>query len=513
MSAPSMPRVYYRTLDPKGQDSLAKLARQVYPGAKVLDLGTGPGVLGRYLAEELGCTVDGVESNPVAAAEAAPWYRHLECADLESITLAGCFTGSQYDFIICADVLEHLRRPGDVLAQLAGLLAPHGQVLASAPNAAYAGLIAELLDGEFRYRPEGLLDETHLHFFTLKSLNRLLEEQCLRITAVDSVLCDLRQSEFTDRYLDALPPALTRTLLGRPEALVYQFIVAAMAADQLGDSVSPVLTTPPPELRFACQLFWRWAGVEYQRSESSASWGRLGMTHQTLALSIPACPAPPVALRLDLADRPGLLRLYGITLHDGAGGLLWAWDGQRRSLAAQPGQQLVFAELAPLAEGVTALLTGDDPQLELPIPVSALMTVKNGGELRLELSWPMSLDYLSLVQDCIPRRDAIAEQTFLNAQIAELESRHAALLARTMALETAILEQAVNKELEQQVDELRMQLAAQTAQLAGKTALEQQRDMLLEQKSAELTALQASRSWRLTAPLRNSACWLRRWLR
>ena len=286
-----------------------------------------------------------------------------------------------------------------------------------------------------------------------------------------------------------------------------------MAADRLGDRLLPVLTTPPPELRFACQLFWRWAGVEYQRSESSASWGRLGMTHQTLALSIPACPAPPVALRLDLADRPGLLRLYGITLHDGAGELLWAWDGQRRSLAAQPGRQLVFAELAPLAEGVTALLTGDDPQLELPIPVSALMMVQNGGELRLDLSWPMSLDYLSLVQDCIPRRDAIAEQTLLNAQIAELESRHAALLARTMALETAILEQAASKELEQQVDELRMQLTAQAAQLAGKTALEQQRDMLLEQKNAELTALQASRSWRLTAPLRNSARWLRRRLR
>lgn len=141
------------------------------------------------------------------------------------------------------------------------------------------------------------------------------------------------------------------------------------------------------------------------------------------------------------------------------------------------------------------------------------MMVQNGGELRLDLSWPMSLDYLSLVQDCIPRRDAIAEQTLLNAQIAELESRHAALLARTMALETAILEQAASKELEQQVDELRMQLTAQAAQLAGKTALEQQRDMLLEQKNAELTALQASRSWRLTAPLRNSARWLRRRLR
>jgi 2-polyprenyl-3-methyl-5-hydroxy-6-metoxy-1,4-benzoquinol methylase len=547
--------VYRRTLDPNGQDSLAKLARQIDPGAQVLDLGAGPGVLGCYLTEKLGCTVDGVECNPAAVTEAAPWYRHLECADLERIPLAEVFTGRQYDVIVCADILEHLRRPGDLLAQVVGMLAPEGRLLASVPNVAYAGLIAELLAGELRYRPEGLLDETHLHFFTLKSFRRLLEEHGLQVVAVDSVLCDLRDSEFTDRYFDALPPALIRTLLGRPEALVYQFIVTAMVAGQTGDRAAlPALADSPPELRFACQLFWRWPGVDYQGRESSTAWGRLGVAHQTLALSIPVCPAPLAGLRLDLADRPGLLRLYAITLHDYAGRVLWAWDGQRNSLASQPGQQAVFAEPALLGEGVTVLLTGDDPVLDLSIPASALTEVQNGGELRLELSWPMSLDYISLVQDCIPRRDALTAQTVFERRVAELEEGRVALEAQiaelvqahnflmagktlseaeaaTLSLRKAALEAETaaltvrNTALEQQLEILQTQLSEQAAQLNTQAAqlntqavqlnsqavqLNTQAAQLSEQAN-QLIALRSSHSWRLTALLRSCSSWLRRW--
>lgn len=466
--------VYHRTLDPNSQDSLAKLARLIRPGSQVLDLGAGPGVLGRYLTETLGCTVDGVEYNPAAATEATPWYRRLECVDLESVALSECFADCRYDFIVCADILEHLRRPDDLLAQLAGLLAPNGQALLSVPNVAYAGLIAELLAGEFRYRPEGLLDETHLRFFTLNSLVRLLEKWGLRAVAVDTTLRDLRESEFTDRFVDALPPALVRGLLGRSEALVYQFIVAAAVASEASGTTLPPLTCPPPELRFACQLFWRVTDSGYQESESSVSWGRLGVARQPVTFALPACPTPLAALRLDLADRPGLLRLHSLTLYDSHERLLWKWDGQRDSLAEQPGRQLVFAETGSLAEGVTVLLTGGDPGLELPISATMLADVQEGGELRLELSWPMSLDYLALVQDCVPRRDAVAAQVALTAQIVELETGTAALTARNAELqaETAMLV-THNAELQQQLSVLQTQFDTQATELTGlRTALE-----------------------------------------
>lgn len=481
-----MSHVYRRPLDPDSQDSLAKLARLVQPASRVLDLGAGPGVLGRYLVEQLGCTMDGVEGNPAAAAEAAPWYRRMECADLERINLTERFSGCRYDFVLCADILEHLRRPGDLLAQLINLLAPNGRVLASVPNVAYAGLIADLLAGEFRYRPEGLLDETHLRFFTLTSLSRLLEQHGLRVIAVDAALRDVRESEFTDRYWDALPPALTRTLLGRPEALVYQFIVTAAAASEVAETIPPTLTCPPPELRFACQLFWRSPGEPYQERASSVAWGRLGEARQSVALPLPAFQIPPEALRLDLADRPGLIRLYALALYDRADRLLWEWDGRRDSLAMQPGQQLAFAEPVLSPGKATVLLAGEDPCLELPISIAALVELREGGELRLELSWPMSLDYLALVQDCVPRRDAEAARadlarrewelktsvTALMERNAGLESALAARSARAVDLERELAMLATHKaELEHQVDALQARLNEQGAELADVRAV------------------------------------------
>lgn len=481
--------VYHRCLDPNGQDSLAKLARLVRPGSQVLDLGTGPGVLGRYLKEQLDCAVDGVEYNPTAIAEAAAWYRRLECADLEQLKLVERFAVHQYDYILCADVLEHLRQPGALLSQLSELLAPSGQVLISIPNVAYAGLIADLLAGEFRYRPEGLLDETHLRFFTLASLYRLLNEHGLHAIAVDAALRDWRESEFTERMPDALPPALTRALLGRPEALVYQFIVTAVTVAEAKRNAPPVFASPPPELRFNCQLFWRSTDAGYQESESVVAWGRLGEARQTVRLAIPARSAVPEKLRLDVADRPGIMRLYTLTLSAKNGQLLWAWNGRRASLASQPHWQLVFADLDPAMTGVTLLSAGDDPGLELPIPALALAGLQDGGVLDLEVTWPMSLDYLALVQNCIPRQDAETARAEWMRQTQDFQSRIMALTERNSALETEAVARGKHE------TEREREFMARIQQLERESTAWQAR---LNEQAAELARLQGllRRSWR-----------------
>jgi 2-polyprenyl-3-methyl-5-hydroxy-6-metoxy-1,4-benzoquinol methylase len=163
-----------QTPDLRNRTSLRQIAGWVRPASSVLDIGCGPGILGRYLTTTLNCRVDGIEHNSAAAQIATPWYRRLIVADLEQAILTDLFPGERYDYVICADVLEHLRNPGHILTQAMMLLAANGRFLLSIPNVAYAGLIAELLAGEFRYRPLGLLDETHLRFFTRKSLERWL---------------------------------------------------------------------------------------------------------------------------------------------------------------------------------------------------------------------------------------------------------------------------------------------------------------------------------------------------
>ena len=169
--------VYSREIKSDERTSLSVLASFVAPGSTVLDLGTGSGALGKFLHEQLQCTVDGLTFNAAEAEVAGPAYRRIEVANLETCTLQDIFTDQRYDFIVCADVLEHLSRPERIVDACRDLLAPGGKLLISVPNAAYSGLIGELLQGDFLYREEGLLDRTHLRFFTRRSLTRFLAEQ------------------------------------------------------------------------------------------------------------------------------------------------------------------------------------------------------------------------------------------------------------------------------------------------------------------------------------------------
>ena len=134
-----------------------------------------------------------------------------------------------YDAIVCADVLEHIRQSPRVLAECRALLAPGGRLLLSIPNAGYSGLVAELMAGEFRYRTEGLLDETHVRFFTRRTLLRFLAEHGWAVECTEAITRQLPDSEFKVAF-DALPPAVARHLLALPDALTYQFIVVARPA-------------------------------------------------------------------------------------------------------------------------------------------------------------------------------------------------------------------------------------------------------------------------------------------
>ena len=222
--------VYDREIHGSERTSLSVLSAHIPPGARVLDLGCGSGAVGRFLTRRGdGAVIDGLTLNTEEAALAAPDYRRVEVANLDSADLAALFAGSQYDAIVCADVLEHTRHPQQVLASARRLLAGNGRVLISIPNAGYCGLIAELMAGEFRYRPEGLLDETHLRFFTRRALTRFLAENGWAIDSLETIQRALPESEFRAAF-DALPAPVARHLLALPDALTYQFIVVARAA-------------------------------------------------------------------------------------------------------------------------------------------------------------------------------------------------------------------------------------------------------------------------------------------
>ena len=395
---------YHRMVDPERDDSLAKIARLVTPGSKVLDLGTGNGALGQYLSSERNCSVDGIEFSGERAKRAAPHYRKLHVADLESVKLKPLLSEDYYDYIVCADILEHLRDPGRLLDQLSSLLAQDGSILLSVPNVAHMGLVADLLAGEFQYRSEGLLDETHLRFFTRKSLLELLSSHGLTPIKLDRVL-DLENSEYRSRHLQAFPPRIKSYLRALPESLTYQFIVEVVPnsgrhSEREGLTDRAIRTDPfMPELRYSVELFWREEHSDFDESRSSLVFADMGVERQEIEIEIPALPGALGGLRLDPSDRPGLMRLYSISLYDPQGGAVWVWDGKASILegAGNP-YQIVFADRNDGIEGIAVLLAGDDPRFELPVPEKRLGRLSQGGVCKISVSWPESADYLALVQ-------------------------------------------------------------------------------------------------------------------
>ena len=405
--------VYLRSITPGERTSLSVLASLVHNQATVLDLGCGSGALGQHLSETRGCTLDGVTLSEAEATHARPHYRRVVVDNLESCDLVATFAGSHYDFIVCADVLEHLSRPEQVLAACRQLLQPEGRLLISVPNAGYTGLIAELLEGEFLYREEGLLDRTHLRFFTRRSLARFLGEQRWAIDSVDTIARELPESEF-DAAFDRLPPSVARHLLGAPDALSYQFICMAHPVAATQPAWAPS-TTPaaPAQARFTAQLYLGHDG-HYSEARKLTASGVIGQERQTLRFELPSQHMPVTQLRLDPADRPGFVHLYRLALRSADGATLWQWSADtapRSLLAATPHSQIVWqAPLPPAAGATLLLLAGDEPWFELPIAATLLTACpQEGTTLEVELGWPMSADYVALSGTVRPLHDRIAQ--------------------------------------------------------------------------------------------------------
>jgi Tfp pilus assembly protein PilF/SAM-dependent methyltransferase len=139
----------------------------------VLDVGCAAGEMGRLLKETGFQRVVGIERDAESAAHAREVLDEVVEGDVERIELPfeqGCF-----DCIVFADVLEHLIEPQEVLRRFRDYLTPDGVVIASIPNVRFAGVISNLVEGYWRYTDQGILDRSHLRFFTFNEIQRMFD--------------------------------------------------------------------------------------------------------------------------------------------------------------------------------------------------------------------------------------------------------------------------------------------------------------------------------------------------
>jgi SAM-dependent methyltransferase len=192
---------------------------------KILDVGTASGYLGRTLSAR-GHAVTGIEYDAATAERARGYYDSFHVADIEAFDFP--YRG-EFDYVLFADVLEHLRDPATVLRRCIPTLKTSGKIIISVPNVANFIIRLSLLFGNFNYTDRGILDATHLRFFTLRTLKEMMSQ----------VLCDVLDVTPTPLPVQLVLP-FTRTRFFAPvlellyaitrswkTLFAYQFVIVA----------------------------------------------------------------------------------------------------------------------------------------------------------------------------------------------------------------------------------------------------------------------------------------------
>jgi methionine biosynthesis protein MetW len=156
--------------DPK--ESTGLIIRMIPKGSRVLDVGCGTGSVSSLVRDHCGAELVGVEPNPIRAKRAAERGIDVRVGILDE-ALAG--TLGVFDVVLFADVLEHLTEPAALLNLSRRLLRPGGAVVASTPNVAHWTVRLNLLRGRFDYTTLGIMDATHVRWFTAATIRSLFE--------------------------------------------------------------------------------------------------------------------------------------------------------------------------------------------------------------------------------------------------------------------------------------------------------------------------------------------------
>lgn len=169
---------YYEEVNPA-------LVKHITSDALVLDVGCGYGALGETIKSKNNYVV-GLELDEKAIEVSRNRLDEVYKADIVDFeNLPESVKNKKFDVIVFADVLEHVYDPFSMLKNYQGLLKPRGKIIVSIPNVVVWDIRLKFLFGIFSYTDTGICDRTHIRFFTLSSMKRLLSAASLKIIKKD----------------------------------------------------------------------------------------------------------------------------------------------------------------------------------------------------------------------------------------------------------------------------------------------------------------------------------------
>lgn len=253
-----------------------QIVRRIPKYAQVLELGCGSGEMSQMMKETCQAQIFGVEKDPQAAWQAKRHCDYVFTEDLDNEHSLDALQFEKFDAITLVDVLEHLQHPESLLERLKPLMMDESTILLSVPNVAHASVRLELLTGDFRYEDVGILDNTHLKFFTLNSLKSMIQRCGFEINEIDYTWHDMPDSVIA-RYLRQVGVEATPRVLDyfhQPEAVAYQFIIS-ISLEEKQKSKSPSDSNSDTDLNVMPEL-------QHALKPMAASWQTWGHVFSNL---------------------------------------------------------------------------------------------------------------------------------------------------------------------------------------------------------------------------------------
>lgn len=213
----------YIYFNPNG--SHGKILNQIKNHSMVLEMGCATGYMTKYMREKIGCIIHVVEIDEDAIAQARQYAQDGWYGDLENDKDGDWreyYCQYQYDYILFADVLEHLKEPGKVLERAVSLLKDDGQVIISIPNICHNDILMQMFYNHWDYTELGLLDNTHLRFWGRSELETLVNSKGLLVDKWEKVVVPMFGTEQIPGF--KVDDNLIRLLQNREDGDVYQWI-------------------------------------------------------------------------------------------------------------------------------------------------------------------------------------------------------------------------------------------------------------------------------------------------
>lgn len=353
---------YHYSVDMNTDSSLSVILRHINSSSKVFEFGPADGYMTEFLKNSLNCEVFCLEIDELAAEKAKKYCDKMIVADLNQLDWLDQVSDhlNSFDFLVFADVLEHLIDPEKILHYLTKvLLKDNGKVLISLPHIGHTAVILELMAGKFEYRDTGLLDRTHLTFFTRDNVLNLLNYANLHPVDWHNICMYPEQTELSSSY-NSVPIEVQRYLKNKIDAHVYQFVVCAEKKNnnQEGNNfVSPEVSS----YRYSkfIQLFWN-TGEGYSEEKSIRLPLEAEGSYKTYNFEFHNNEEENVtSIRLDPINFAGYLhfrsfKIYGLSIE----------NNQFELIGNDEITPIYGSEILKNSNGLNIFAYNDDPQLQ-----------------------------------------------------------------------------------------------------------------------------------------------------